>query len=154
MTCLKPLATAVLSVGLCTASFASDISVDSAWARAMPPGAKNSATYLTVHNAASSDRTIVAARADAAERVELHTVISEDGMMKMRQVAAIVVPANGRVTLEPGGFHIMMLGIGVQLKAEQTVAIEVEFADGEVVSFEAPVKKMASRDMKLLKRGE
>lgn len=149
---MKPvtrLSAVLLALGLSAAASADQsIGVDGAWTRATPPGAANSATYVTLSNSGSEDREVVAARTDAAKKVELHTVLEEDGLMKMRQVTGIQVPAGGTVALKPGGYHIMMLGIHEQLREGESVDIEIEFANGETLSFSAPVKKMMGMPMK------
>lgn len=124
-------------------AFADTLTVEGAWTRATPPGAKNSATYALIHNSGSEDRALVSANTDGANSVELHTVIAEDGLMKMRQVQAIKIPAGGSVELKPGSFHIMMLGIKQPLLENEHIQVELVFDDGETLKFLSPIKKMS-----------
>ena len=81
-----------LLLSLCTAlpalaaDPAGDLTASSPWARATPQGAKNGAAYLSLRNTSSQDDALLAARGDVAERIELHTHINDNGVMKMRQV--------------------------------------------------------------------
>lgn len=84
-----------------------DITVDHPWARINIAG-RPSAGYAVIRNAADAPDRLVAARSDAFGRIELHTHAMVDGVMRMRQVEAIDVPANGEAKLEPGGLHIML----------------------------------------------
>ena len=108
--------------------------------RMVPPGQSVSAAFMILHNHGMKDRSVVAAYSDVADVVELHNHITEDGMMKMRRVDAIVVPGHGEVVLQPGGFHMMLIGLTRSLEMGEKVAIELEFADGKRLSFEAPVQ--------------
>lgn len=144
---IRPAATALI-LALCAPAFADDsVSVEGAWTRATPPGAVNSATYAQLHNSGAEERTVIAASTKAANEVQLHTVIDEDGLMKMRQVTAISIPAGGMAELKPGGYHIMMLGIHDQLRDGESVDIELEFANGEKMTFTSPIQKMAGMKM-------
>ena len=108
--------------------------------RMVPPGQSVSAAFMILHNHVIKERSVVAAYSDVAAAVELHNHIMEDGMMKMRRVDAIVIPGHGEVVLQPGGSHIMLIGLTRSLEMGEKVAIELEFADGERLSFEAPVQ--------------
>ena len=108
--------------------------------RMVPPGQSVSAAFMILHNHGIKERSVVAAYSDVAAAVELYNHIMEDGMMKMRRVDAIVIPGHGEVVLQPGGSHIMLIGLTRSLEMGEKVAIELEFADGERLSFEAPVQ--------------
>lgn len=123
---------------------ADTIQAQSAWTRATPPGAANSASYVQLHNAGDEMRSVIAAHSSVADEIQLHTVLSENGLMKMRQVPFIEIPAGGMTELKPGGFHIMMLGIKQPLKEGESVQIELEFANGDKLNFESPIQKMAA----------
>lgn len=142
------LAATALVIALCAPAYAADtVSIKGAWTRATPPGAINSATYAQLHNTGTEERTIVGVTTKAADEVQLHTVIDEGGLMKMRQVTSISIPAGGMAELKPGGYHIMMLGIHEQLRDGENVEIEVEFANGDKMTFTSPIKKMTGMKM-------
>ena len=111
--------------------------------RMVPPGQTVSAAFMILHNHGMKERTVIAAHSDVADAVELHNHIMEDGMMKMRRVAAIAVPGHAEVVLKPGGLHIMLIGLTRGLEVGEKVTLELEFAAGARLSFKAPVQ-MAS----------
>jgi copper(I)-binding protein len=63
----------------------------------------------------------------------------QDGLMKMRRVQSLMLPGHGSVTLEPGGLHLMLIGLTRALQLDEVILIELEFADGERVLVEAVV---------------
>ena len=111
--------------------------------RMVPPGQTVSAAFMILHNHGMQERTVIAVHSDVADAVELHNHIVEDGMMKMRRVDAIVVPGHAEVVLKPGGLHIMLIGLARNLEAGKNVTLELEFADGERLSFQAPVQMVS-----------
>ena len=115
------------------------IDVQSAIVRMVPAGQNVSAAFFTLLNSDSRARTLVAARSDAASAVEVHEHVMQDGLMKMRRVKSLVLPGHGSVTLEPGGLHLMLIGLTRALQLDEVILIELEFADGERVLVEAVV---------------
>lgn len=125
-------------------SFASDLTVSDQYIRATPPHAKNSASFLTITNHTNTNIKLVGASSDIAKRVELHNHIKEDGMMKMRQVEAVQITANSSTSLQPGGYHIMFLGLNNNLTEGQSVKVTLYFDNGNELNIDAPVKKINS----------
>ena len=111
--------------------------------RMVPPGQTVSAAFMILHNHGMQERTVIAVHSDVADAVELHNHIVEDGMMKMRRVDAIVVPGHAEVVLKPRGLHIMLIGLARNLEVGKNVTLELEFADGERLSFQAPVQRVS-----------
>lgn len=139
---MKKLITAFLGLLLSINVYAQDIVVSDAYVRATPPHTKNSAAFLTLTNQQDKSIKLVAASSDIAERVELHNHIHEDGVMKMRQVEAITIPAKASTRLQPGGYHVMFLGLKEQLNLEQEVKFNLYFDNGDELTITAPVKKI------------
>jgi copper(I)-binding protein len=125
-----------------TAFAAGQIMVDDPYVRAVPPGQPNSAAFMTIMNNGETPVSVVSASSPAAKVVELHTHVHEDGMMKMRRIDKIDVPAGGSTALEPGGLHVMLIDLTQDLKPEDKVAITLEFSDGSTQELEAPVRKI------------
>lgn len=119
---------------------AGDLEAIDPYARSTPPGMENSAAYLTLRNSGDADRRLVAAESPVAATLELHTHLHEDGMMRMRQVEHIDVPAGAEVKLEPGGLHVMLLGLQQPLTPGESIPLSLRFADGEQLELEAEVR--------------
>lgn len=133
------------SLLLSTSAFAqSNIMIHEPYARATPPAAVNSALFAEVMNQSDVERYIVSANTEVAGKVELHDVIKEADVMKMRQVPEFVIPAKGTLVLKPGSFHIMLLDLKKPLQEGETIEVEFTFKDGEKQVITAPVKKVMS----------
>lgn len=127
------------------------VSMNSAWSapmaedayvRAMPPGQKVTGAFMVLQNPDGADRALIKAESDAAETVELHEHINEDGVMKMRPVKQIDVKANSKTDLKPGGYHVMLIGLTKPLSIGDKVSIKLHFDDGSKQDIQAPVKKI------------
>lgn len=114
--------------------------VSDAWARATPPNAPSGAVFLTLEGDADGDR-LVAASSPVAETVELHTHLREPdtGIMRMRPVEAIAVPAGETVTLQPGGRHIMLIGLTETLEQGGTLPLMLTFEKSGALEVEAMI---------------
>jgi hypothetical protein len=104
-------------------------------------GGSTSAAYMTLSSATGESDALVSASTDAAETVELHTVIMEEGVMRMRPVTQIEVPAEGETHLEPGGYHVMLINITRDLSEGDTVELTLTFEQAGEVQVTAPVRQ-------------
>ncbi|MGB5734832.1 MAG: copper chaperone PCu(A)C [Thiohalocapsa sp.] len=140
----KTLLAAGLVFGLGTqAALGGDaVIVNDPYARAVPPGQPNSAVFMQLSNAGAADRALVSAASTVSEVVELHTHRMEDGMMKMRRVDQIELPAGEAVTLAPGGLHVMLIGLKQQLAPGDDVPLTLTLDDGSELSLTAPVREV------------
>jgi len=118
------------------------VMVHNPYARAVPPGQPNSAAFMHLKNSSDKAHAIVNAISDVSKVVELHTHTMQDGMMMMRRIEKIDIPANGDAMLKPGGLHIMFIGLKQDLKLDQQVSLTLEFEDGSKKTVKAPVKKI------------
>ncbi len=118
------------------------IQIQHPYARAVPPGQPNSAAFMTLRNMSDAANAVVSASSPAAKVVELHTHTMDGGMMKMRRVEKIDIPAKGEAVLKPGGLHIMLIGLKQQLKPGMKVSLTLNFADGTESTVEAPVQQV------------
>jgi periplasmic copper chaperone A len=86
------------------------------------------AVFMTIANPNRQADTLLAARSDAAQRVELHKLIRDaQGNMKMQQVANIPLPPARTVELKPGSLHMMMVGLTKDLKAGDSFRVVLEY---------------------------
>jgi copper(I)-binding protein len=134
------------------------IVVQDAWVRPSPLQAGNGAAYMVIRNNGTEDDALLSASTDIAQTVEIHETFTMAGegdegmgdmgdegdmageMMGMRPVESIPVPAKGSATLEPGGYHIMLMGIE-PLEAGQKVTLTLTFEHAGPVQVEAEVKE-------------
>jgi hypothetical protein len=103
------------------------------YARATVPGQTAGGGFLSVENKGSADDKLLSARAAVSQAVELHMMSMEGNVMKMRPVDAIAVPAGKTVKLEPGGLHIMFVGLKAPLAEGDSFPMTLRFEKaGEV----------------------
>lgn len=103
------------------------IQVTEAWSRATAPQAQVGGGYVTVRNNGDTPDRLVGASSEVAQVVELHEHLHENGVMKMRPVAAIEIPAHGSVAFAPGGYHIMLLNLKAPLAAGRCFPVTLAF---------------------------
>ena len=113
--------------------------VSAAWARPTVEGQRAGGGYVTLKGGASDDR-LVGATADVSASVELHMMAMEGDIMKMRRVEAIELPAGKTVKLEPGGLHVMFIGLKAPLKAGTTFPVTLKFEKGGEVTTQMTVR--------------
>jgi hypothetical protein len=118
-----------------------DVMTHEPYAREMAPGATTSAVFVTFANRSQGDINIVAAETPAAGKVELHDVIKEGDVMKMRQINHITLKAKATTELKPGSLHIMLFDLTQPLKEGDEIEVTVTFDNSLKQSFKAPVKK-------------
>ena len=112
---------------------AGTLELNDLWIRASVPGQTNGAGYLQIINPGTNADKLISVQSDAATRVELHSVITEDGVAKMRQVQGIDIPVHGDVKLAPGGYHVMFLQLTGPFKQGSLIPVVLKFEKaGEV----------------------
>ena len=103
---------------------------------------KNSATYLSIRNHASKDDYLIEVKTNVAAMTSLHNHINDKGIMKMRAVKQIVIPGDGSIRLQPGGFHIMLMGLKKPLVEGDKFDLTLIFKKAGTVLCSVLVKKM------------
>ena len=132
---------AALSGSACAGQYAlGELSIHGPWSRELPPVAPNGAAYFRVDNGAGAPARIVSVHSPIADRVEIHTHDMEGGVMKMRHVRSVEVPAQGSVAFEPGGLHVMLIGLKQPLVAGERFPLTIEFRDAGRVEVEVEVR--------------
>ena len=108
---------------LSCSAYAGDIQVRNAWARATAPGQDTAMVDLVITSAHRAK--LVGFSSKACKTAEMHSMTHEDGMMKMREVQAIDLPA-GRMSLQESGYHLMLVGLYSPLKAGESVPLTLD----------------------------
>jgi len=142
--------TLLLASVLSLSAFAHDykvgaITVDHPWARATPGPVKNSAAFMSFDNKGAADK-LVSVTGDVAKEIQIHSMVTESGVMKMREVTSIDVPANGKAELKPGGFHIMLIGLKEGLKEGEKFPLKLKFEKAGEVTVTVVTEKMPGMD--------
>lgn len=105
------------------------IRVTHAWARATAPGQTVGAGYLTLDNLSRTEDRLIAITSPVAREAQLHNMTMDGGVMRMRPIeGGLLIPAGGRVTLEPGGVHLMFVALNAPLVSGTTFPVILRFA--------------------------
>jgi hypothetical protein len=97
------------------------------WTRVTPPGAPTAAGYLTVTNNGGEPDRLIAASTPLAEVGQIHEMAVTDGVMTMTRVEGIEIAPGETVTLAPGGFHLMFVGMKEPLTAGAVMPVTLTF---------------------------
>lgn len=116
-----------------------NLHVEQAWSRATPKSAANGAAFMTLRNAGADADALTSAASTASKTVEIHATIMKDGVMQMRPLNQLDIPAGGAVELKPGGYHIMFIGLKAPLAAGSMVDLTLNFAKAGAVTLKLPV---------------
>ena len=145
---LVALLSAALGVGSAAAARAEDsgggIAVTAAWARATPPGAQTGAAYVTVVNHGTADDKLIAVSTPVAKMAQLHTTIDDNGVMKMRPIAAIDVKPGATVALKPGHMHVMLMELAHPLSEGTSFPLTLTFAKAGKIETTVKVAKIGA----------
>jgi hypothetical protein len=125
-----------------SAKAADAVKAENPFVRAVPPGQPNSAAFMVLVNSGDVAHQVVSASSPVANTVELHTHTNNNGVMEMRQISQIDVPAQGKAELAPGGLHIMLIELRQELKVGESVAVTLNFADGSTSVVDAPIQEV------------
>jgi copper(I)-binding protein len=135
-----PVALLVTLAGCGGPSAPSSIEVAEAWSPETPPGASVAAGYMTIRNGTAADDAIIAMESPVAGAVEAHTMTMEEGMMRMRKIENLEVPAGKSVVLEPGAMHLMLIDLKDPLAAGGRYPLTLTFKVAGKVQTEMEIR--------------
>jgi len=138
---------AVLTLSATFALAQNSAHVKDAWVRATVPQQKATGAFMTLN--ATQDSKLVSATSPVSQHVEIHEMVMQDNVMRMRQVPSIVLPAGQVVELKPGGYHIMLIDLKQQIRAGDHVPLTLvfEYSDGrqERIDVQVPARPLAGK---------
>ena len=124
---------------------AQPVELNRAWARATAPGQEVGAAYMELKSTVPV--TLVKVESPAAESVEIHKMSMKNGVMEMRMLQSLELPAGQVVKLEPGGLHLMLFALKKSLRTGETVPMTLSFKDRaskvSTMKVELPVRRSA-----------
>jgi hypothetical protein len=116
-----------LFAALLAAPATADVTVTDAWVRGTVPGQSATGAFMSLQS--PSDAALVAAASPAAKIVEVHEMSMDKGVMRMRAVEKLPLPAGKTVDLKPGGYHVMLMDLTRALKEGDTIPVTLTFVD-------------------------
>ena len=118
------------------------LTVTDAWVRVTGGPAEPAAGYLTIVNHGTSDDALVSASSPLARSVMVHrTSMESGGMMGMEPVVRLDCPIGGTVAFAPGGYHLMISGLTIQLKAGDRLELDLVFEHAGTIVVQADVRQ-------------
>lgn len=126
------------------AALPAGISVTEAWARATPQGATVGAAYFTLRNSGPGSDVLLSVSSPVAERAELHRSSAEQGMSRMRPAGAVELGNGQSLVAEPGGLHVMLMGLRQPLVEGELVPLTLEFRDAGTMIVRVSVRPATS----------
>jgi len=117
--------------------YAGDIQIEAAWARATAPGQDMASLDMSITSKQAA--TMLGVSSTASKTVEMHSMTHENGVMKMREVKAIELPAGKQISLGESGYHLMLVGLKAPLKAGESIplTLTIKVANDRTVKVEA-----------------
>lgn len=136
------LVVALIVAGCAGAGGGQGVTVENSFARPSPSEGGNGGAFMTIVNSNEAPDRLISAQSAASKAVELHETTEEDGVMKMRPVpGGFEIPAKGRLELEPGGKHLMLIGLTAPLTAGQEIEITLVFEKAGALTVKVPIKQ-------------
>jgi copper(I)-binding protein len=133
-----------LLLALLAVPASAQVTVSDAWVRGTVPGQKGTGAFMRITSAA--DMTLIGVASPAAKIVEVHEMVQDGNMMKMRAVGKLALPAGKAIELKPGGYHVMLMDLAQPLKEGETIPMTLTFADKEgrktTQEIKAPVRAL------------
>jgi copper(I)-binding protein len=135
--------TLIILVGCMSAMMVqAELLVEEGFVRGLPPGQVNTAAFMALVNAGTNDLILQTVSSSVAEKAEVHITQHSNGMMTMKRVNNLVIAAGERVQLEPGGRHLMLLGLHQPLVEGDDVKLQFTFTDGSQAAVTLKVRSV------------
>lgn len=135
---MKKLLIASLLTITATAWAQTNVKVEDAWVRGTVATQKATGAFMRL--TPSVNARLVSAQSPVAGVVEIHEMVMENDIMKMRQIPGLDLAAGRAMELKPGGYHVMLMDLKQQLKGGESVPITLVFEDDAKKRFTQEVK--------------
>jgi copper(I)-binding protein len=125
---------------------AGSLKIDHPWARATPKGASVGGGYMKITNSGTAPDRLVAGSSDISSSFEIHEMKMEGGVMKMRLVAGgLEIKPGQTVTLDPSGYHVMLVDLKKQLVQGERFKAALEFANAGKVEVDFAIEGIGAK---------
>ena len=128
----------LLAATLSTALWAQIVEVKGAWARATVQGQMATGAFMKL--TAREGTRLVSASSPVAGVTEVHEMSMDNGVMKMRAIPGLDLPAGKAVELKPGGYHVMLMDLKAPLQKDTTIPLTLVFKDAKGVETKTELK--------------
>jgi copper(I)-binding protein len=140
---IKPLLTAALLTTWASMASA-QVDITDAWVRATVQGQKATGAFMNL--TAKTDSRLVGVKTDAAAVAEIHEMKMEKDVMRMKRVTVLPLPAGKTVSLKPGSYHVMLMGLKEPLPLDSHVQLTLMFEDAKGVKSQQELHLMTTQN--------
>ena len=98
--------------------------------------------FLEIHNNTDIDQILISANCEKFNVTEIHEMILEENMMKMRKMTSLKIKAGETLKLQPGGYHLMLINNTAEIKLGDTISCAVNFNENVKINIDLPVKNL------------
>ncbi|WP_297772365.1 copper chaperone PCu(A)C [uncultured Roseovarius sp.] len=131
---------ALAATALGTPALAQEIHILDTYARSASPVAKTGAAFMMIENIGDADDRLVGVSSPAAQKVELHTHLEENGVMKMMHVEdGFAIGAGETLIMQRGGAHVMFMGLTQGFEPGKSIPLTLTFETSGDITVEVPV---------------
>ena len=122
------------------------LEIRDAWIRESIGPAKTAAGYLVLHNGGQEAVTVAGISSESAEHAQLHTTVRDGEVIRMRPLQSITIAPGETLALQPGGIHIMFMGVGVKepLRPGMQIDLTLTLSNGRAGNLKVPVRALNS----------
>ena len=113
------------------------------WARETASMARAGGAFMNIENTGDTADKLLGVASPMAARVEVHTVIREGDVMRMREMPALELAPRSRTELRPGGYHIMLMELKAPLKVGDRFPLTLTFEKAGPITIDIVVEKMS-----------
>jgi copper(I)-binding protein len=112
-----------------------------AWVRLPLKSQNDAALFMMIENHSAQPRSVVSVSSTASASAEMHQMHMDKMVMVMLPVTQIAIPANGKTSLDPNGYHIMLFRLKMRPMVGDKIEVTLKLDDGTTVPVEATVRK-------------
>jgi len=121
------------------------LTISHPWTRATAPSQKVGAVFMEISTIGDTTDRLIGVESPDAEIVQIHRHTMVDGVVRMRPVDGVDIPAKGEAVLKPGGLHIMLINLKAPLLEETVIPLTLKFEKAGTVAIEAVVEAAGAR---------
>ena len=128
-------------------ALAGTIFISGAWTRQSPPGVTVGSAYFRIKNNGDVAERLLGGEVDFADRVEVHKMEMKDGVMSMFELEdGLTIQPGETISFEPGGYHLMIMGLEEQPMAGDIVPMTLDFSEAGLVDLLLPVAPIGAKE--------
>ena len=125
---------------------AGSVEIINPWSRATPKGAKTAVGYMTIKNNGTTSERLLGGSTDAANAFQLHSMVMENGVAKMRELPSVEIKPGETIVFTPGGSHTMFVNLKHPLSKGERVNGTLIFERAGKVQIEYSVEGIGAQN--------